>query len=330
MPTFGIEEEVFITEPERPTLRSFLYLSRLLAKDPKFYYTHSAHNFARGTDVKQGVMSGVEISAEMKSDVEELADDLAKRRADLASVTSGLIVPVGHLLQYEARTNTCAIHIHVGGVEDKRRLYGNFIHFLPVLPLFTINSPMAASEYFGQSYRMANSWAIGPVGPDWMVRFQDIIHSKRLGTVELRVFDPCWDMNRIRVLLRAVKAISELDVTLDPAIDRYNSLRDNICRYGLIDEVADLVDELRSLIDFPMEMIEHTASDELKALYESDGLVAAYSALDNGYRNGGFEPREVDPKQRKEIITGLIGFAGYFIPRLPYYAWKGLAECYTP
>ena len=114
-----------------------------------------------------------------------------------------------------------------------------------MLPLFTINSPMAASEYFGQSYRMANSWAIGPVGDDWKVRFQDIILSKRLGTVELRVFDPCWDMNRIRWLLRVVKAISELDVALDPAIDRYNSLRDNICRDGLIDEVDDLVEELR-------------------------------------------------------------------------------------
>lgn len=326
MPIFGIEEEVFITEPERPTLRSFLYLSKLLAKDPRFYYTHSAHNFARGSDVKQGVMSGVEISAEMNEDVEALADDLARRRADLASVCSGLIVPVGHLLQYEARTNTCAIHVHVSGVEDKRRLYGNFIHFLPVLPLFTINSPMAASECFGQSYRMANSWAIGPVGPDWMVRFQDIILSKRLGTVELRVFDPCWDMNRIRWLLRVIKAISELEVTLDPAIDRYNSLRDNICRNGLIDEIADLVDELRALIDFPMELIEKSASDELRRMYESGGLVAAYSALDNGYRYGKFEPREITAQQSSGIASGLLGFAGYFLPRLPYYAWKGLVE----
>lgn len=326
MPIFGIEEEVFVTEPERPTLRSFYYLARLLAKNPRFYYTHSAHNLARGSDVRQGLMGGVEISAATNQDVEALADDLARRRADLCSVTSGLIVPVGHLFTYQTPTNTCAIHVHISGVEDRRRLYGNLVHFLPVLPLFTINSPMAASEYFGQSYRIAKAWAIGPIQTNWKHRFQDIILSKRLGTVELRVFDPCWDLNRIRWLLRAVKAISELDETLDPGIDRYNALRDSISREGLIDEIADLVEELRKLVDFPMELIERTASDELREVYDGAGLVGAYSALDNGYRNGVFEPREVRLPKRSGTAEGLLGFVGYFVPRLPYYAWKGLAE----
>lgn len=307
-------------------MRSFYYLSRLLAKDPRFYYTHSAHNFARGSDVKQGVMSGVEISTAMSGDVEALVDDLAKRRADLASVTSGLIVPMGHLLQYDAPTNTCAIHIHISGVEDKRRLYGNLIHFLPVLPVFTMNSPMVATEYFGQSYRMAKSWAIGAIKPDWQIRFQDIIHSKRLGTIELRLFDPCWDLNRVRWLLRAVKAITELETTLDPGIDRYNALRDNICREGLINEAAGLVEELKSLVDFPLELLEHTASDELRAMYESEGLVGAYSALDNGYRNGKFEAQAVSARQQAGGVAAVVGFVGYFFPRLPYYAWKGLVE----
>lgn len=320
---------MFITEPERPTLRSFVYLAKLLARNPLHYYTHSAHNFARGPDVKQGVMSGVEISTVMSEDIEALADDFAKRRADLASVTSGLIVPLGHLLQYDAPTNTCAIHIHISGVADKRRLYGNLIHFLPVLPVFTINSPMAASEYFGQSYRMAKSWAIGPIRDDWKIRFQDIILSKRLGTVELRVFDPCWDLERVRWLLRAVKAIAELDVQLDPGIDRYNTLRDSICREGLLDEAADLVDELRSMVPFPVELLEQTASDELKAIYESEGLLGAYSALDSGYRNGVFEPREVTARQRAGTVEGMIGFVGYFVPRIPYYLGKGIAEHYV-
>jgi hypothetical protein len=271
-------------------------------------------------------MSGVEISTVMSEDIEALVDDLAKRRADLASVTSGLIVPVGHLLQYDAPTNTSAIHVHISGVADKRRLYGNLIHFLPVLSVFTMNSPMAASDYFGQSFRMAKSWAIGAIKPDWKVRFQDIILSKRLGTIELRLFDPCWDLNRVRWLLRAVKAIAELDVELDPGIDRYNALRDNICRSGLIDECAGLVKELRILVDFPMELLEHTASDELKAMYESEGLLGAYSALDNAYRNGVFEPRQVLARQRAGVAAGLVGFVGYFVPRLPYYAWKGLVE----
>jgi len=326
MPTFGIEEEVFVTEPERPTLRSLYYLARLLARDPRFYYTHSAHNFARGSDLKQGMMSGVEISTIVSDDVEALADDLEKRRADLSSVCGGLIVPMGHLINYNTPTNTCAIHIHIGGVEDKKRLYGNITHFLPILPLFTINSPMVMGEYFGKSYRMAKSWAIGPIKEDWKVRFQDVILSKRLGTVELRACDPCWDMSRIRYLLRAVKAISEIEDTLDPGIERYNSLRDRICRQGLLDETADLVNELKSIVDFPTDILVHSASDEMHEVYRNEGLIGAYSAIDNGYRNGKFEPRKVRTKQRPAVLRGFLGFLGYFIPRLPYYAWKGLVE----
>lgn len=326
MPTFGIEEEVFITEPERPTFRSFYYLARLLAKDPGYYYTHSAHNFARGQDLKQGWVSGVEISTGIHEDVDELIADFGRRRADLCSVASGLIVPMGHLINFNTSTNTCAIHVHIGGVADNHRLYGNLIHFLPILPLFTVNSPFCDGEYIGQSYRMAISWAIGAIKDDWTIRFQDIILSKRLGTVELRACDPCWDLNRVKYLLRAIKAIAGLDESLAPNIERYNGLRGRMCREGLLDETADLVLELQSIVDFPIELLTHTASDELAEVYKSEGLIGAYSALDNGYRNGCFEPREVSQQQGNDILSGTIGFLGYFIPRIPYYAWKGIKE----
>lgn len=326
MPTFGIEEEVFITEPERPTLRSMYYLAKLLARDPRFYYTHSAHNFARGSDLKQGLMSGVEISTGIHEDIDALVDDLIRRRAQLASVASGLIVPIGHLANYEAPTNTSAIHIHIGGVEDNTRVYNNLLHFLPVLGLFTINSPFVAGRYFGQSYRIHKSFAIGPIRKDWSVRFQDLIYSKRLGTIELRICDPCWDTDRIRHLLNAVKAIVELCEELEPNIERYNAIRDEVARRGLLDETSDLVTELRSITDFPMDMLAHTASDETKEMYEREGLLGLYSALDSGYRNGSFEPREVPQKQRSHITEGIVGFVGYFVPRLPYYVSKGLKE----
>jgi len=326
MPKFGIEEEVFITEPERPTLRSLYYLAKLLAKNPRFYYTHSAHNFTRGKDLKEGLMSGVEISTAIHEDVDELVDDLSARRADLSAVSSGLIVPVGHLLDCDTPTNTCAVHVHIGDIENKKRVYGNLIHFLPILPLFTINSPMVSNQYFGQSYRMHKSFAIGAIRDDWTVRFQDIILSKRLGTIELRACDPCWDLNRYCWLLKAVKAIVDLDTDLEPNINRYNSLRDDICRRGLLDEPSDLLDELKSIIEFPVELLTNTASDELAGLYNKVGLVGAYSALDSGYRRGVFEAREVKQQQQLHVAQGILGFAGYFVPRLPYYALKGLRE----
>ena len=92
------------------------------------------------------------------------------------------------------------------------------------------------------------------------------------------------------------------------------------------DENADLLAELRSMVDFPMELIERTASDELREMHDAHGLVGAYSAVDNGYRNGVFEPKEVSRKRHSHIAKGVLGFCGYFVPRLPYYAWKGLNE----
>ncbi len=326
MPKIGIEEEVFITEPERPTVRSLYYLAKLLARNPVFYYTHSAHNFTRGKDVKQGLMSGVEISTAIHDTPDAAVDDLARRRQDLAAVCSGLIAPVGHLLDMSTPTNTCAIHVHISDAGDPRRVYGNLIHFLPILPLFTINSPVVAGERFGQSYRMHKSFAIGAIQDDWTVRFQDVILSKRLGTVELRACDPCWDLNRVRCLVRAVAAIASIEEKLDPRIEFYNSHRDEICRRGLIDEALPLVDELASIMELPRELFEKTASDELWDVYDNGGLVAAYSALDSGYRRGVFESREVHQRQRPHIAAGVLGFAGYFIPRLPYYAFKGLKE----
>ena len=83
MPTFGVEEEVFITEPERPTIRSLYFLAKLLARNPRYYYTHSASNFSRGPDLRQGLMSGVEISTAIHHDVEAL---VRCRSADLRQI----------------------------------------------------------------------------------------------------------------------------------------------------------------------------------------------------------------------------------------------------
>jgi len=326
MLTFGIEEEVFVTEPERPTMRSMYYLARILARNPGFYYTHSASNFARGSDLKQGLMSGVELSTGIHTDVDSLLDDLKARRADLAAVARGLIVPMGHLLNFDTPTNTCSLQVHVGGAEDNRKVYNNILHFLPILPLFTINSPMIMENYYGQSYRMKCSFAVGPIGDDWTVRFQDVILSKRLGTIEVRVCDPCWDLERVKWLVRCLKAIAEIETALEPNPQRYNEQRDAISVQGLLEDNMPLVKELKAIVDFPLELLQCTASDEMRTAYEDWGLVGAYSAVDNGYRTGVFAPKEVTIKQGRDLAEGVVGFLGYYLTRLPYYAWKGLVE----
>ncbi len=272
-------------------------------------------------------MGGVEISADMCEDVEALADDLARRRADLASVTIGLIVPVGHLFDYEAPTNTCAIHVHVSGVENKTRLYGNIIHFLPVLAavhdqladggVAILRPVVSDGQLVGHRPDQAGL-AVSVPGRD---PFQAARHHRAssfrpmLGP-ESHPLAPARGQGHCRA--ERMRSIPPSTATTPCATDsaaRVCSTRS-----------SDLVDELRGLIDFPIELLEHTASDELKAVYDSEGLIAAYSALDNGYRNGVFEPRPVPFRKRAGMAKGMLGFVGYFVPRLPYYAWKGLVE----
>ncbi len=326
MPTLGLEEEVFITEPERPSLRSLYYLARLLAKDPKYYYVHSASNFARFRDIRYGLMSGVEISTGVHSDADGLIEDLSQRRRDLSSVATGLVVAAGHLLEQDTPSNVCGLQIHIGP-RNKERTYRNIVHFLPLLMLLTANSPGVNGRRFGKSYRIANSFAIGPLTPNRTRRFQDIIYSRRLGTIEVRVCDPTWDVARIHTLVRALVAIEALDTDLPFNPLTYNELRGVSASTGYTERHQELYGELTEICDVDEALFLTSPSDQLWEVYERHGATAAYSAADGSYREGAFAPHPV--KRRRlmgEIAAAAAGVAGYFVPKLPYYTWKAIIE----
>ncbi len=320
MPTYGIEEEVFITESERPSFQSLYYLSKLLWRNPFFYYTHSASNFARGSDAKQGIMSGVEVATGLNNNVDDAINDLNERRKDLISVSEGLIVPLGHLINFDAPTNTCAFQIHIGEV-DNDSTYKKLVYFLPLLTLLAANSPFVNGSYFGQSYRMSTSYAIGHLRPDPLYRFQDIIITRRLGTIEIRIFDPIWDLNRIKILLKIIDSIVVSGSIFKYDVDRYNCLRDKVVKYGYVSELDSILDDLNKVCDAPKELFVRTPSDEVKDFYQVNGLLKTYSALDNGYRNGEFKEREI-PEFKYNFLKTIGGFGGYYIPKLPYITWK--------
>jgi len=320
-PIYGMEEEVFVTEPEKPSLKSLYYLARLLKKDIGFYYTHTASNFSRGKDVRQGLMSGVEISTDIHSDVSSLIDDFTRRRDDLISFCEGLIVPLGHLINYCTPTNTCAFQIHVGGIKDKTRAYNNLVHFLPLLALLTMNSPGTCGGYFGQSFRIAKSFAIGELRDDWKYRFQDIIYAKRLGTIELRIFDPTWDLSRIRLLLNLIDAIVKAEKHYPLDKELYNKIRPKIVLTGFCEELKEPLAELKELLEMDDEFFRATCSDKVWRFFEKEGLINTYSAMDNAYRTGNFAPARM-PEKGQDLLKISLGFGGYFIPKLPYVLWK--------
>jgi gamma-glutamyl:cysteine ligase YbdK (ATP-grasp superfamily) len=211
--TLGLEEEVFITTPTRPTLDALYVLAKLLWRNPRDYYKHTASNFARGRDALQCFMSSVEIATRPHADIDALLDELRTHRAALADAAGdAYLVPVGHLFDLDAPTNTAGLHIHIGVPAERRhiRCMRTLAYFLPLLILLSASSPYAGGRYFGQSYRVAASFAIGALHDDPYYRFQDLILSRRLGTIEIRACDPIWDLERLRVLLEAVQAIAQL------------------------------------------------------------------------------------------------------------------------
>ncbi|MGI9862589.1 hypothetical protein SDD30_14505 [Moorella naiadis] len=322
---FGLEEEVFITEPDKPTLQSLYYLARLLWHDPGYYYTHTACNFNRGKDLRWGLMSGIEISTGIFADPTELVADLRHRRQELAAVCPGLIVPVGHLFDQVTPTNICGMHIHASGFPDRERAYRNLVYFLPLLALLVINSPVAGGRRYGQSYRWAEAFAIGPLRADRLYRFQDLIESKRLGTLEIRVFDPVWDLERIHLLLACLQAILEAETDYPGDVATYNRLRRQVAREGYIRELQPVYRELARLLPVPEECFRQTPADAMGAIWAGEGTLAAYTALDNAYRGGRLQPRPLQPMPVRWPLM-LAGFCGYYIPRMPYSIKKVLSE----
>jgi hypothetical protein len=323
---FGIEEEIFITHPERTSLQSLYYLAKLLWRNPRYYYSHSDSNFARRGDIRQAVMGGVELSTACHTSVKNLVADLAARRAEFSTVCDdALLVPLGHLIDLNAPTLTCGMHIHVGNLDNSENAYAGLVHFLPLLALLGANAPFASGKYFGKSYRMANSYAIGPLRADPWYRFQDIIFARRLGTIEIRVFDPVWDLERVRLIAECILSIVTSDRTYELDRGEYNRLRRVFVREGYTEEMARLYRELSDLADVPEEMFARTPSDSVRELFGRHGLIDTYSALDNAYRNNVLEARRL-PSMKAQPARAAMGLASYYIVRLPYKIRKVMSE----
>lgn len=386
--TLGLEEEVFITTPTRPTLDALYALAKLLGRNPRYYYKHTASNFARGRDARQCLMSSVEIATRPHAAIDALLDELRTHRAALADAAGdAYLVPVGHLFDLDAPTNTAGLHIHIGAPAERRHIvYENLAHFLPLLILLSASSPYAGGRYFGQSYRVASSFAIGALRDDPYYRFQDLILSRRLGTIEIRACDPIWDLERLRVLLEAVRAIAQLPTAHPIDRARYAALRHQAACIGYTPDLQALHRELRAVYEIPERLLRATISDMLhaciqpslplspspasgrgslwsaeaklppdaeaalqhskrhplshrvgegqgvrdkKTVFLEDALLRTYARLNHAYRTGQWEP--VEPHSvRPSAWRGALGLLGYYLPRLPYTAYKAWAEWRAP
>lgn len=323
--TLGVEEEVFVLEKGRltPTLQSLDYMRRLLWQNPRRYAKCSASNFSRGPDAKQCFMSSVEITTGVHTSVQGLIEDLKKRRKEFAKATEGaMVVPVGSLFTLSSPSNTSGLHVHVGvPTQQRQRVFNNIAHFMPVLAVASASSPYADGEYFGLSYRMARPHALGPLREDNEYRFQDLIVTKRLGTIEVRVLDPMPEIERMAVVLSALYAIVDHKGSFPFDREEYNRERAVWTQFGLNDWVRSRHKELQDIYPLDIALLENTLSHRLAEIVRQTSIEEAYRTVDAIWR--GQESACWKSFSPVRLVTGL---AGYYALRLPYMAYKGYKE----
>lgn len=322
LPTLGLEEEFFVLYQGQPSTASLLDLSRLFWKNPRREAARTASNFTRGQRIWRGLMSSVEVSTGVHQTPQALLTEVAARRAELsAAFRSGLIAPVG-LLPDSDHFHTAGLHLHIGvAPEQIERVYGNLTRYLPVLALASASSPWWAGQEAGPMNRVTRSFALGPLGPDPLARFQDLIVTRRLGTIELRVLDPVWDLARLQAIVEAAQGVAAYGGTLAGSRATYNRLREIYPVHGLTEETHALALELRELTGFDPAWVERSEADRLRELAREEGFEAVWRRLDGGVRQGEFAPSQT-PDSRPARWRGAAGLAAYYLPKLPYMAYK--------
>ncbi len=226
VPSYGLEEEVFVLHGGRTSLSSLWNMGGLLWQDPQRNWAATATNFRRGAAARREPMSSVEVSTEVELSAATLFTAALSRRAALArAFPTGQLVALGALPGSD-RYHTAGLHVHVGVPQgEQARVYGNLAYALPVLALASASSPYFGAGSQGPLSRVASSFALGGLGPDPYERFQDLIVTRRLGTIELRVLDPVPDPERLWAILRALEQVVRWPGRWPWSREDYNLLR---------------------------------------------------------------------------------------------------------
>lgn len=327
MVKLGIEEEVFVVDDGVINLDGLFTLACLLAKNPFYYYFRTASNLARGSDLKNSLLASVEISTSPHTEINSLIEELEKLRTDFSRVCPGTIVACGMLPHLKMSPSiVSALQIHVSGVKDKLAAYETFLYFAPALLLITANSPAIEGKYIGLSARILLNPFIGVPDKDPLKRFSDVIISRRLGTVELRLFDPCPDISRVRLLAETIARIAEQvekgRLKREFKKERYIVLRERAAESGVEDkEVFKLAKELAEVTGIDVSVIESPPALKTWELFSKEGQ-GAYKKMDEEYRRGHKYSLTYFPY----FVRAGIGIFGYYLPRLPYTTYKFLKE----
>ncbi|WP_420595321.1 glutamate-cysteine ligase family protein [Deinococcus sp.] len=332
--SYGLEEEVFVLyqgagHSPQTSLGSLWPLGGLLWQDPLRNWAATATNFRRGEAARQEVMSSVEVSTRVEFSAATLFAAALSRRQELSrTFPSGQLIALGALPGSD-RYHTAGLHIHVGVPSGERqRVYGNLAYFLPVLALASASSPYFGAESgftsAGPLSRVAASFALGALGSDPYDRFQDIIITRRLGTIELRVLDPVPDPERLWAILQVVERVARWPGRLPHSREEYNALRAEMLM-GIGPALQARIAATADLFCFDPVWTQHTEAARIVAHTQARGWASTRAHLDGLFRTGIWQSVGT-PHAPPPWWHGPAGFARYYLPKLPYIARKAYLE----
>lgn len=319
---FGIEEEVFIVDKGKPAIDSLYPLYSLVRSNPSFYYLHTAVNMARGRDLLDFFVASVEISTGVAGSPEEAVEQLKFIRMDFLKNCPQKVACVGMLPNLtENESLVSGLHIHLSGDFDLERKRMQIAYYLPALMLITANSPSLSNDFL--SNRALKNPFSGVVLFDSYERFQDIIISRRLKTLEIRVFDPCPELKRYLVLLKVLEQIVKDEEEVEFEAVSYSQLREESAKFGMESEqVRSLVRKLCERFGLDESLFATPPAIWTRKVFSEHDEDSAYRILDEAYRQG----IQFEGSQLPKALRAIVGFVGYYIPRLPYTTYKFLKE----
>jgi hypothetical protein len=243
-----------------------------------------------------------------------------KMIADIVDDNHLMVLPTGiHPLYstYNSIPDNCAaLHIHV----DYQKQYNSKIFsMLPCLISISTNSPFLNGEIHAKSNRMEMTPHIGLPSGD-SARNVDLLHNKRLNTLEIRLLDTQITADDSIGLASIVKQICESDrfnriLTQDEYIvQRKKAMHEGFQSIPLCDEEYDLLAEYNR---FTRQLLEQqNGSDWQIEIFKEHGLASVITSLWESF----MQNKRMIKKCSKTININKIHLLNlwYIIPYAPF------------
>ncbi len=337
----GIEEEFIVVDPTTlfHTPAAFQLASGLAYQDFSSFTKRSVELPLSSQSIstilknpKKG-FSIFEIKTEPYEDIDLLRDELfilREQLCDIAVKNDLYVIPTGlhpsYSLVNSFSDNCAALHIHI---DYQKGIFEKIRSMIPFLISISTNSPFINGKKHASSCRLDISPHVGIPTND-SDRSVDLLHNKKLNTVEIRVLDSQITIDESIGIASVVKAIAESDqFQRDITNDEYIKQRNIAVKQGFQSiKISDREhEELHNFNEYAkMVLNERNGSDWQIDVYNEFGLSGVIVSLWESFKQN----KKVTVQTEKEIDSDYVSILPllYFIPYSPFFFLNKYKKCH--